>query len=367
MEPYEEKELEESLEWMRKQFQVLTDDIKIPDSLRADILKKQLELMEEEEMHKQASARSSSSKIRRPKTIVFPWRMAAGFAACAVIAGTSLLSYQLGRKNGEKLASLENTSGATPAAAENLTESMAYNEMDDLSLEAPEAGAPQADAPEPAALREQVPEAFSGENDAAPRMLQSPVPAAGLDSKMSGSVEASPGPSLKKEQSSVTEDTEDTEDAEDIEASRWAGYLPEVLPEDLMETGLFEDQENRAVSYLSSDYSRQVQLTLRDASREIPVPIDPAQPETYDLRLYPQPYTDSVPEELAAQVNDPVFRLEDLTLSLIESRVFDPNEGGQYRGNFRILFPNGVVAGFNVTGVSAEEIYEIIRQMDPAG
>ena len=54
MEPYEEKELEESLEWMRKQFQVLTDEIKIPDSLRADILKKQLEKMEEEEMHKQS-------------------------------------------------------------------------------------------------------------------------------------------------------------------------------------------------------------------------------------------------------------------------------------------------------------------------
>ena len=55
MEPYEEKELEESLEWMRKQFQVLTDEIKIPDSLRADILKKQLEQMEAEEMHKQSA------------------------------------------------------------------------------------------------------------------------------------------------------------------------------------------------------------------------------------------------------------------------------------------------------------------------
>ena len=133
-----------------------------------------------------------------------------------------------------------------------------------------------------------------------------------------------------------------------------------------MEAGLFEDQESLSVSYLSSDYSRQIQLTLRNDSQQIPVPIDPSQPETYDLRLYPQPYTDSVPEELAAQVNDPVFRFEDITLSLVESRVFDPNEGSQYRGNFRILFPDGVVAGLNVTGVSPEEIYEIIRQMAPA-
>ncbi len=70
MEPYEEKELEESLEWMRKQFQVLTDEIKIPDSLRADILKKQLEQMEAEEMHKQ-SARSVPSKIRGQKLLLF--------------------------------------------------------------------------------------------------------------------------------------------------------------------------------------------------------------------------------------------------------------------------------------------------------
>ena len=110
MEPYEEKELEESLEWMRKQFQVLTDEIKIPDSLRADILKKQLEQMEAEEMHKQ-SARSVPSKIRRPKIIAFPLKTIAGLAACAVIAGTSLVSYQLGRNNEEKLAALENTSG----------------------------------------------------------------------------------------------------------------------------------------------------------------------------------------------------------------------------------------------------------------
>lgn len=132
-----------------------------------------------------------------------------------------------------------------------------------------------------------------------------------------------------------------------------------------METALFEDQENLSVSYLSSDYSRQIQLTLRDFSQQIPVPVDPSQPETYDLRLYPQPYTDSVPEELAAQVNDPLFRVEDITLSLVEARVFDPNEGSQYRGNFRILFSDGVVATLNVTGVSAEEIYEIIEQMVP--
>lgn len=362
MEPYEEKELEESLEWMRKQFQVLTDEIKIPDSLRADILKKQLELMEAEEMQKQAPARPPSPKIRRPKSIVFPRRMAAGLAACAVIAGTSLLSYRLGRNNGEKLAALENTSGAPPSSTEEITEDAAYDETAVLPLENDDAG-----VPEPAAMSEaaaapqaQEPEAFSEENDTAPRMLQAPAeagPPVGLGTGMSGSAGNPPNSSLKKESALA---------AEDIEASPWASYLPEALPEDLMEAGLFEDQESLSVSYLSSDYSRQIQLTLRNDSQQIPVPIDPSQPETYDLRLYPQPYTDSVPEELAAQVNDPVFRFEDITLSLVESRVFDPNEGSQYRGNFRILFPDGVVAGLNVTGVSPEEIYEIIRQMAPA-
>ncbi len=356
MEPYEEKELEESLEWMRKQFQVLTDEIKIPDSLRADILKKQLEQMEAEEMHKQ-SARSVPSKIRRPKIIAFPRKTIAGLAACAVIAGTSLVSYQLGRNNGEKLAALENTSGSPSlAAAEDAPENAAYDEVDDLLIEDPDMGTPElAASPAPAAAPQaEAPEAFSGEEDAAPRMLQSPSEAG------TGGTETTEGPSdspAKKEQAFIV--------AEAKEISRLASYLPDALPEDLMETALFEDQENLSVSYLSSDYSRQIQLTLRDFSQQIPVPVDPSQPETYDLRLYPQPYTDSVPEELAAQVNDPLFRVEDITLSLVEARVFDPNEGSQYRGNFRILFSDGVVATLNVTGVPAEEIYEIIEQMVP--
>ena len=85
--------------------------------------------------------------------------------------------------------------------------------------------------------------------------------------------------------------------------------------------------------------------------------------ETYDVSLYEIPYAETVPEEYRQSFDNPVFGAGNLSLELIKSRmkvVADSGDTDTPRGNFSIIYPEGILLDFNGDG-TAEEIWEMLR------
>lgn len=358
MDPHEEKELEESLEFMRKQFQTLTDDIKIPDSLRADLLKKQLELMEAEQEEREERGQRKAVRKSRGRVSAFPLRAMVGFAACVVVVSVSFLSYQLGQASGGSKA-LEAAPSAAPASVSSEEEAVPM-EMEAAPMEA---GLPEEDA-----MGAPTPYDVDGGGDTGTASTEEASQAAVPEPLMA---DAAPMP---RSAGSVTDLPESAPaktrgvgglTLEDAKAGEYGRYLPDTLPQGLSFSVAVQGTDSLSISYLNEDYSRQIQMTFRPLTSDVQANVvNPSNPETYDLRLYTLPYTDSVPAELASTLNDPVFRWEDLNTALVEARVFDPDGGfARARGNFSVLFPTGIVAELNITGVSALEVYTMLTDM----
>mgnify|MGYP001182355391 FL=1 len=85
--------------------------------------------------------------------------------------------------------------------------------------------------------------------------------------------------------------------------------------------------------------------------------------ENYDLALYPAPRAGSVPEELREIVDDPIFRIEDLTLDAVKARSVEVADAGDIpspRMSFSVLYGD-ILVKLNVKGASPEEIYDILK------
>ncbi len=98
------------------------------------------------------------------------------------------------------------------------------------------------------------------------------------------------------------------------------------------------------------------------APETVPASVDISKPETYDERLYEIPHAETVPQEYRESMNDPVFAWEDMSLEVVRSRVVAREDAGDTdtpRGNFSVLYSNGVVLRFNGRG-TAEEIWELL-------
>lgn len=88
--------------------------------------------------------------------------------------------------------------------------------------------------------------------------------------------------------------------------------------------------------------------------------------ESYDVRLYEIPYVETVPEEYREVFYAPVFLREDLSLEIIEARMKSVTDAGDTdtpRGNFSVLFDNGVLVRFNGRG-TAEEIWQMFQSIE---
>lgn len=95
--------------------------------------------------------------------------------------------------------------------------------------------------------------------------------------------------------------------------------------------------------------------------------VDVEKPEIYDERLYEVPYGETVPEEYRQVFQDPVFALEDFSLEIVESRMKAYEDSGDTatpRGNFKVLYPDGVLVSFNGRG-TAQEIWDMFCSMGP--
>ena len=88
---------------------------------------------------------------------------------------------------------------------------------------------------------------------------------------------------------------------------------------------------------------------------------DPDRPEEYDLRLYPIPWSESVPEEYQDTVSMPAFRAEDLTLAVVEARGREHDTGGMTY-SFGVLHPSGALVEYRCDGLTAQTVWELVEE-----
>ena len=157
------------------------------------------------------------------------------------------------------------------------------------------------------------------------------------------------------------------------EARREADFAPYLPTEDFSGygefTGRLTSQEGREHtlflrwSWGYDDVTIRVELPEGDPVREHVVDI--SAPETYDLRLYPIPWADSVPEEYRRTVDHPVFRAEDMSRAVVEARAYTPNELGDtnsLRIGFAVLHPDGTLVDYSCEGLSVEQVWDMVSE-----
>lgn len=96
----------------------------------------------------------------------------------------------------------------------------------------------------------------------------------------------------------------------------------------------------------------------------VPV-VDITKPETYDVHFYDIPYADTVPEAYRSSFQSPVFTEADFALDIIKARmkvVADAGDTDTPRGNFAVLYDEGVLVEFNGNG-DAESIFEMFSSL----
>ena len=144
-------------------------------------------------------------------------------------------------------------------------------------------------------------------------------------------------------------------------------YVPETLPKGYVFERAYSNsdlgRENLTVSWRRGMDLILLQLERTQGTVDV---ADVNRPETYDQRLYKVPYGETVPEEYRQVFQDPVFSLEDLSREIIESRMMVYEDSGDTdtpRGNFKVLYPDGVLASFNGRG-TAQEIWDMFSSME---
>ena len=144
--------------------------------------------------------------------------------------------------------------------------------------------------------------------------------------------------------------------------------IPEVLPAGyIWESARAKvNDKNGTYESLSLCWTKgmdSIMITISLADNDSVILTDVAKPETYDVRFYEIPYAETVPEEYREVFENPVFAAEDLSLELVQSRmksVADKGDTDTPRGNFSVIYPDGILLYFNGDG-TAEEIWKMLR------
>ena len=91
---------------------------------------------------------------------------------------------------------------------------------------------------------------------------------------------------------------------------------------------------------------------------------DVNRPETYDLRLYPIPRCDSVPEEYRDMASMPTFRAEDMSLAVVEARGHEKDTGG-LTFSFGVLHQSSVLVEYRCDGLTAQAVWQLVEETLP--
>ncbi len=90
--------------------------------------------------------------------------------------------------------------------------------------------------------------------------------------------------------------------------------------------------------------------------------VSPEQTELYDMSLYPTPWAESMPNDTGQIIQNPVFRIEDLTLDMIKMRGYTFNEVGDPSSDslnlrFSVLYGD-IVVEIKSEDLSANYLYD---------
>lgn len=89
--------------------------------------------------------------------------------------------------------------------------------------------------------------------------------------------------------------------------------------------------------------------------------VDPDEPESYDLSLYPIPWCDSVPEKYRETVDHPAFKAEDMSLGIVETRGREHDTGGMTY-SFDVLHPDGTLVSYRCDGMTAQQVWALVEE-----
>lgn len=144
----------------------------------------------------------------------------------------------------------------------------------------------------------------------------------------------------------------------------FGSYLPKV-PDDYQfnEATRFLNQTS---DYLFASWSHEyedIRITISKQKEQDKERIVSAQDtKLYDMSLYPIPWSDSMPIDLAHIIENPIFKIEDLTPELLKMREYIRDEAGDPSGNsinmrFSVLYNDILVEIFS-EGVSSEYLFQ---------
>lgn len=183
--------------------------------------------------------------------------------------------------------------------------------------------------------------------------------------------------SLEKEQTEICIDSavgkdnrQDITEAQARELEVLGAHIPTVLPADYTwESGLLSaatETETERVFLTWTKGMDSIEITLSRVETDEVQLTDIRAEETYNVHLYDIPYAETLPKEYRDTFNDPVFAAKELSLQLIEKRMKSFSDAGDTdtpRGNFSVLYEDGVLVRFGGRG-TAQEIWEMFVSME---
>ena len=146
----------------------------------------------------------------------------------------------------------------------------------------------------------------------------------------------------------------------------FAPYLPAQAPENYRGTEFYGrlSYQKGVQNYVSVCWyygydSAEVQVH-RDGYHSYHL-ADPARPETYDLRLYTIPWSESVPREYRETVDLPAFKAEDMSRAIVEARAIEKDTGG-LNFRFEVVHPDGTVVSYRCDRMTAQQVWELVEE-----
>jgi hypothetical protein len=87
--------------------------------------------------------------------------------------------------------------------------------------------------------------------------------------------------------------------------------------------------------------------------------------KNYDLKLYPIPRAESVPDDLREIVDNPIFPIDELTIDTVRARTYKVSDKGDSQGprmRFSVLYGD-VLVELSAKGVAPEEMFQMLEQI----
>lgn len=322
-----EQDLDESLAFMQRQFRILNDNIKVPDSLMAELTAERLE-----------GVQNIEAEPERDKVLRFPWKRAVVLAACCVFGFVAYYAWS-GTQVSEKMTPeffMMDAGTARSAPAGSAAEDQAMEE--DAAMPMPQA--------------------------AGQKLVTNTGGAEGgilSDQEYAAQIEGADASSGQKRASAV--ELLDLQDA--MNFLPWGTYLPEALPENLAYVAGWLKQDSLAASFQDAQNGRVREMfvsieTYKEAYEANRA--DVSNPESYNVNLYDLQAGETVPDKYRTIFYRPLFEAWEVTLPIVEARIrASATEGVYALGSIGVRYGD-IVVWYDVCNLSAGEIYNVIEQ-----